>query len=69
MIDPQNQRITLYYDAFLVRIWSDNGSADWRATVEHVRSGKQETFTSAEQFLSFMQKKTDLSTHPGTPRT
>ncbi len=63
MADPQNQRISLYYDAFLVRIWSDNGLADWRATVEHVGSGKRETFASVEKFITFMQKKVDLATH------
>lgn len=57
---------SLYYDAFLVRIWSDNASADWRATVEHAHSGKRETFTSVEQFITFMQKKADLSTSQAT---
>ncbi len=62
MNNPHDERISLYYDAFLVRIWCDNASADWRATVEHARSGRQETFASSEQFITFMQKKVDIST-------
>jgi len=61
MAAQHNEKTPLYYDAFLVRIWSDNASADWRATVEHARSGKQETFASIEQFITFMQKKANLS--------
>lgn len=55
MTQLPKQNPHLYYDAFLVRIWVDNGATDWRATVEHVSNGKRQTFTSVETFLAFVQ--------------
>jgi len=63
MADPQNKKVALHYNAFLVRIWSDNGSTDWRATVEHVGSGERETFATIEKFITFIQKKAGLLMH------
>ena len=61
MSDRRSEQTYLYYDAFLVRIWRDNGPAAWRATVTPVGSSKGETFATIDQFIAFMQKKADYA--------
>lgn len=61
MSTKSSKKSPLYYDAFLVRIWVDNGATDWRATVEHVHKNERQTFTAVEQLLAFVQEQADLS--------
>jgi hypothetical protein len=46
---------------FVVRLWvASEGSglaADFRGTVQHVRTGAEETFASEQELLSFLRRE------------
>ncbi|RPI83091.1 MAG: hypothetical protein EHM41_16765 [Chloroflexi bacterium] len=55
-----------YYFSYLFRLWKDNGSGDWRATLQNITSGAVHNFPSAAALFAFIafrmldQDSTDL---------
>ncbi|MCG2786565.1 MAG: hypothetical protein L6461_15850 [Anaerolineae bacterium] len=50
------------YQAYLLRLWKDGDSQDWRALLVDVRSNDQQGFASLEALFEHLRKLTD----PGT---
>ena len=48
------------YCSFLLRMWwaKEEGSQEWRASLENVESGEKRGFTSLEEMLAYLSKIT-----------
>jgi len=51
---------TSNYLAYLLRLWRDNETAPWRATVEDARTGKSRSFANLKVLVAFLEKRTGV---------
>lgn len=54
------------YQAYLLRLWKDGDSQDWRALLVDVRSNDQQGFASLEALFEHLRKLTDAGTQART---
>ncbi len=49
---------------FIVRLWNETGSSEWRGQVKHVQSGESRYFVTLAQLEEFLRLHTpDLGKH------
>lgn len=51
------------YCSFLVRLWCDSPSTDWRASSENTLTGEKQSFASFDLLVHFLQSQT-RGAHP-----
>ena len=48
------------YLAYLLRLWQEDDSTPWRATLENAHTGERHGFASLGRLLAFLQDQTGL---------
>ncbi|HHJ06400.1 MAG TPA: hypothetical protein ENK24_02755 [Anaerolineae bacterium] len=48
------------YLAYLLRLWRDNETVPWRASVEDARTGERRGFANLKTLLAFLEKQTGV---------
>ena len=46
------------YFAYLVRVWREEGTRQWRATVEDPHSSERRSFSDLGQLFAFLRERT-----------
>jgi hypothetical protein len=55
---------TAHRDAFIVRIWREEGKPEWRGWVQHVRTGDSVSVQSLDELVTFIERRTGKLTDP-----
>lgn len=45
-------------DSFVVRVWRETGSPEWRGWVQHARTGESAPIRKAAELLAFIEQRT-----------
>jgi hypothetical protein len=53
----------LHYMSFLLRIWQDDPTSGWRATLEETQTGQRHGFTKLEDLFAFLNANTSTDSH------
>ena len=53
--------VTLNRQAFLLRIWRENGRSPWRILLQSATTGERQTFTDLNSFFSHIEDMTSDS--------
>ena len=48
------------YQAYLLRLWRDDGNTPWRASLQDTRAGQLHTFASLSQLIAFIEQQAGL---------
>lgn len=46
------------YSAYLLRLWYEEGTVSWRATLENVHTGEQTGFANLEKLFAYLRQQT-----------
>jgi hypothetical protein len=47
------------YQAFLLRIWRENDSGPWRASLDNPQLGKRQNFATLADLMAFLHQSTN----------
>jgi hypothetical protein len=53
---PVHQDSFVTRHSFVVRIWREEGSADWQGWVQHTRSGESTVSRNLDELLTFVER-------------
>jgi hypothetical protein len=56
---------TAHRDTFIVRIWREEGSPEWKGWVQHVRTGDSAPVHSLDELVAFIECRTGKLTDSG----
>jgi hypothetical protein len=45
------------YQAYLLRLWRDDGQAPWRASLQEAQAGQLISFTSVAQLIVYLEQQ------------
>lgn len=64
------QTISLNRQAYLLRLWRENGRSPWRILLQSVKTGERQTFSDLESFVEHLTLLTVLpqDSEYGSPR-
>ena len=60
MANPITAQDIYRYQAYMVRLWQDDGQTTWRASVQSVQSGEVIRFSSLVALFEYLQSQTDI---------
>jgi hypothetical protein len=49
------------YQAYLLRLWRDDGQTPWRASLQEAQAGQLISFASVAQLVAFLEQQTQES--------